>query len=188
MNLLKKSALAASLTMALCGWAHAASLGQLQVISQADQNFQATFQVHDVTPTGGSLTARLAPAKTYEQYRVTMPESAKGLKLALINKNPLTLRISGDRPAQERSFPLLVELNEAFAGQSIACEQLLKLDDHKVNPRGGAIALGHPVGCSGARIVVTLVHEMQDLQKQTGIASLCVGGGMGIAALLKLPN
>lgn len=99
--------------MALCGWAHAASLGQLQVISQADQNFQATFQVHDVTPTGGSLTARLAPAKTYEQYRVTMPESAKGLKLALINKNPLTLRISGDRPAQERSFPLLVELNEA---------------------------------------------------------------------------
>ena len=82
----------------------------------------------------------------------------------------------------------LFELNEAFAGQSIACEQLLKLDDHKVNPRGGAIALGHPVGCSGARIVVTLVHEMQDLQKQTGIASLCVGGGMGIAALLKLPN
>ena len=82
----------------------------------------------------------------------------------------------------------LFELNEAFAGQSIACEQLLKLDDHKVNPRGGAIVLGHPVGCSGARIVVTLVHEMQDLQKQTGIVSLCVGGGMGIAALLKLPN
>lgn len=113
MNLLKQSALAASLSLALCGWANAASLGQLQVISQADQNFQATFQVHDVSPTGGSLTARLAPAKTYEQYRVTMPESAKGLKLALINKNPLTLRISGDRPAQERSFPLLVELNEA---------------------------------------------------------------------------
>ena len=91
MNLLKQSALAASLSLALCGWANAASLGQLQVISQADQNFQATFQVHDVSPTGGSLTARLAPAKTYEQYRVTMPESAKGLKLALINKNPLTL-------------------------------------------------------------------------------------------------
>ena len=79
------------------------------------------------------------------------------------------------------------ELNEAFAGQSIACEQLLKLDEQKVNPRGGAIALGHPVGCSGARIVVTLVHEMQDLKKQTGIASLCVGGGMGVAALIKLP-
>lgn len=79
----------------------------------------------------------------------------------------------------------LFELNEAFAGQSIACEQLLGLDDDKVNPRGGAIALGHPVGCSGARIVVTLVHEMRDLHKQTGIASLCVGGGMGIATLLK---
>lgn len=79
----------------------------------------------------------------------------------------------------------LFELNEAFAGQSIACEQLLGLDDDKVNPRGGAIALGHPVGCSGARIVVTLVHEMRDLHKQTGIASLCVGGGMGVATLLK---
>lgn len=77
------------------------------------------------------------------------------------------------------------ELNEAFAGQSVACEQLLKLDDAKVNPRGGAIALGHPVGCSGARIVVTLVHEMQALNKKTGVASLCIGGGMGIAALLK---
>lgn len=79
----------------------------------------------------------------------------------------------------------LFELNEAFAGQSIACEQLLKLDDHKVNPRGGAIALGHPVGCSGARILVTLVHELQDMNKQLGIASLCVGGGMGVATLLK---
>lgn len=79
----------------------------------------------------------------------------------------------------------LYELNEAFAGQSIACEHLLKLDDTKVNPRGGAIALGHPVGCSGARIVVTLVHELQDMHKQTGVASLCVGGGMGVAALLQ---
>ena len=79
----------------------------------------------------------------------------------------------------------MFELNEAFAGQSVACEQLLKLDDAKVNPRGGAIALGHPVGCSGARIVVTLVHEMQALNKKTGVASLCIGGGMGIAALLK---
>lgn len=82
----------------------------------------------------------------------------------------------------------LFELNEAFAGQSIACEQLLKLDDQKVNPRGGAIALGHPVGCSGARILVTLTHEMRDLGKKRGVASLCVGGGMGVAALIKLPN
>ena len=77
------------------------------------------------------------------------------------------------------------ELNEAFAGQSVACEQLLKLDPNKVNPRGGAIALGHPVGCSGARIVVTLVHEMQALNKNVGVAALCVGGGMGVAALIR---
>lgn len=79
----------------------------------------------------------------------------------------------------------LFELNEAFASQAIACEQLLKLDPTKVNPRGGAIALGHPVGCSGARIVVTLVHELSSLHKNTGVASLCVGGGMGVAALIK---
>lgn len=79
----------------------------------------------------------------------------------------------------------LFELNEAFASQAIVCEQLLKLDPTKVNPHGGALALGHPVGCSGARIVVTLVHELQALHKNTGIASLCVGGGMGVAALIK---
>lgn len=113
MKLLAKSALTVSMVLALSASVNAASLGQLTVTSQANQNFQATFLVHDVSPEGGSLTARLAPASTYEQYRITMPESAKGLKLALINKNPLTLRISGSRPAQERSFPLLVELNEA---------------------------------------------------------------------------
>lgn len=76
------------------------------------------------------------------------------------------------------------EINEAFASQSLVCIDWLKLDPQKINPRGGAIALGHPVGCSGARILVTLVHEMQELDKKKGIASLCVGGGMGIAALV----
>lgn len=78
------------------------------------------------------------------------------------------------------------EINEAFATQALVCEDLLHLDPQKVNPWGGAVALGHPVGCSGARIVVTLVHQMlANDQLQTGIASLCVGGGMGEAALLK---
>ena len=67
----------------------------------------------------------------------------------------------------------LYEINEAFASQSVACLRRLKLDERRVNPRGGALALGHPVGCSGARILVTLIHEMQDLDAQTGIASFC---------------
>lgn len=77
------------------------------------------------------------------------------------------------------------EVNEAFATQALVCEDWLGLDPSKVNPHGGAIALGHPVGCSGARILVTLVHEMGELDQHTGIASLCVGGGMGIAALVR---
>lgn len=77
------------------------------------------------------------------------------------------------------------EINEAFATQALVCQDWLSLDPAKVNPRGGAIALGHPVGCSGARILVTLVHEMGDLDQHTGVASLCVGGGMGIAALVR---
>lgn len=79
----------------------------------------------------------------------------------------------------------LFEINEAFATQALVSTDWLKLDPAKVNPRGGAIALGHPVGCSGARILVTLVHEMIDLQKDSGVASLCVGGGMGIATLIQ---
>ena len=98
--------------LAIGATAQAAYLGQLQVTSQAGQNFQATFLVHDVSPTGTSLTARLAPADTYAKYGITMPQTAKGLNLALISKSPLTLRITANRPAVERAFPLLVELNE----------------------------------------------------------------------------
>ena len=74
-----------------------------------------------------------------------------------------------------------VEINEAFAAQTLACIRELGLRENQVNLRGGAIALGHPIGCSGARILVTLLHLLEDRGWQRGIASLCVGGGMGIA-------
>ena len=80
----------------------------------------------------------------------------------------------------------LFELNEAFAAQSLAVIKDLKINPEKVNIHGGAIALGHPIGASGARIVVTLIHALQQRQLQTGIASLCVGGGMGVALSLKV--
>ena len=80
----------------------------------------------------------------------------------------------------------LFELNEAFAAQSLAVIKDLKINPEKVNVNGGAIALGHPIGASGARIVVTLIHALQQRQLQTGIASLCVGGGMGVALSLKI--
>jgi 3-oxoadipyl-CoA thiolase len=79
----------------------------------------------------------------------------------------------------------LVELNEAFAAQSVPCVEQLELDPEKVNVNGGAIALGHPVGCSGARIVVTLLHEMKKRKARRGLATMCIGVGQGISALVE---
>jgi acetyl-CoA C-acetyltransferase len=78
-----------------------------------------------------------------------------------------------------------IEINEAFAAQTLACVQELKLNPQKLNQRGGAIALGHPIGCSGARVLVTLLHILEDGNLRRGIAALCVGGGMGMAAALE---
>ena len=79
----------------------------------------------------------------------------------------------------------LFEINEAFAAQSLAVIKELKIDYNKVNVNGGAIALGHPIGASGARIVVTLLHEMSRRNLKKGCASLCIGGGMGIAMCIE---
>lgn len=80
----------------------------------------------------------------------------------------------------------LIEANEAFAAQTLAVAHDLKFDASKVNVNGGAIALGHPVGCSGCRILVTLLHEMQRRKSTYGLATLCVGGGMGVSAIVKM--
>ena len=79
----------------------------------------------------------------------------------------------------------LFEINEAFAAQSIAVIRELNIDERKVNVNGGAIALGHPIGASGARILVTLLHEMKRSNKKKGCATLCIGGGMGIALCIE---
>ena len=79
----------------------------------------------------------------------------------------------------------LIELNEAFAAQVIACDRELHLDADRLNVNGGAIALGHPIGCTGVRITTTLIHEMQKRQSRLGLATLCVSGGMGLALLLE---
>ena len=76
-------------------------------------------------------------------------------------------------------------MNEAFAAQSLAVMRELDLPADTVNVNGGAIALGHPIGASGARIMVTLLHELKRRKARFGIATLCIGGGMGIAALIE---
>lgn len=82
----------------------------------------------------------------------------------------------------------IVEANEAFAAQSLAVAKDLNFDMDKVNPNGGAIALGHPVGASGCRILVTLLHEMQKKGAKKGLATLCIGGGMGCATLVEIED
>lgn len=79
----------------------------------------------------------------------------------------------------------LIEANEAFAAQACAVNQDMGWDTSKVNVNGGAIALGHPIGASGTRVLITLVHEMQRRQASKGLVTLCIGGGMGIAMCLE---
>jgi acetyl-CoA C-acetyltransferase len=79
----------------------------------------------------------------------------------------------------------LFELNEAFAVQSIALIQELKLRPDRLNVNGGAVALGHPIGCSGARVLTTLVHAMAARKAKRGVAALCLGGGNGVAMAVR---
>jgi acetyl-CoA acyltransferase len=79
----------------------------------------------------------------------------------------------------------LIELNEAFAAQALACIRMLELDESRVNVRGGAIAIGHPLGASGARIATTLLHAMQDRDATFGLATMCIGVGQGIAVIFE---
>ncbi len=82
----------------------------------------------------------------------------------------------------------LIELNEAFAAQGLAVMRELGMDQEKVNVNGGAIALGHPLGCTGAKLTVQLIHELQRQGKQTGLVTMCIGGGMGAAGIIQLVN
>ncbi len=82
----------------------------------------------------------------------------------------------------------LIELNEAFAAQGLAVMRELGMDADKVNVNGGAIALGHPLGCTGAKLTVQIIHELQRQGKETGLVTMCIGGGMGAAGIIQLVN
>jgi len=81
-----------------------------------------------------------------------------------------------------------IEINEAFSAQYLGCEKELELDRERVNVNGGAISLGHPLGATGTRLVLTLMHELRRSKKRYGIASACIGGGQGIALLIENPQ
>lgn len=113
--------------------------------------------------------------------------SCQGCEPELMGTGPIyAVRHAIDKVSKKLGKKIeLVELNEAFAAQALACLKELNLPPEIVNVNGGAIALGHPIGCSGARILVTLLYEMQKRGVEVGLASLCVGGGMGYAVIVE---
>jgi acetyl-CoA C-acetyltransferase len=118
---------------------------------------------------------------------------ARVLSYAVTGVDPLIMGI-GPVPAVRKALDRaalalhdihLFELNEAFAAQAVAVVRELQIDPARVNVNGGAIALGHPIGASGARVLTTLVHALRARQERYGVASLCIGGGMGIAMVVE---
>ena len=98
-----------------------------------------------------------------------------------IHSTPKALRAAG----VEMGDIGLAELNEAFASQALACAQVLKIDLDRMNVNGGAIGLGHPLGCTGARMMTTLLYEMKRRDETLGLATMCIGGGQGISTVVE---
>jgi acetyl-CoA C-acetyltransferase len=112
--------------------------------------------------------------------------ATSGLDPAMMGMGPVSASQKALARAGWQAHDLdLLEINEAFAAQACAVNQQMGWDTSKINVNGGAIALGHPIGASGCRILVTLLHEMQRQNAKKGIASLCIGGGMGVALTIE---
>ena len=135
----------------------------------------------------GAAAVLLASEEAVKVFNLT--PLARVVSMGVAGVHPGIMGI-GPVPASEKALQRagltvkdldLIELNEAFASQSIACMRELELDHTKVNVNGGAIALGHPLGCSGARISATLLHEMHRRELKYGLATMCVGVGQGAA-------
>jgi len=139
----------------------------------------------------GSAAMLLASEEAVKKYG--LKPLAKVTSMAVAGVDPAIMGI-GPVPATQKALQRaglkvddigLIELNEAFASQSIACMRDLKFEANKVNVNGGAIALGHPLGCSGVRIATTLLHEMQKEDVKYGLATMCVGVGQGAAVIFE---
>lgn len=172
---------------------------------RADTSLEALAKLRPVFDAKGSVTAGNASQVSDGAAALVMmdAELAKRLKLEVLGYfrsfvtagvPPETMGV-GPVPAIRKLLERtglsldqigVVELNEAFAAQAVYCIRELGLDPARVNPNGGAIALGHPLGCTGARQIATLLPELKRKKARYGIASMCIGGGMGAAGLIEL--
>jgi 3-oxoadipyl-CoA thiolase len=174
---------------------------------RADTSLEKLAALQPSFKTGGTVTAgNSSPLSDgAAALLVTTPQKAEQLKLkpmvrivasATAGVHPNYMGI-GPIPATQKALKRaglsidqidLVELNEAFASQVLACARELGIDLKKLNVNGGAIALGHPLGCSGARIMTTLIHEMKKRGGRYGLATMCIGVGQGIATIVERVN
>lgn len=164
-----------------------ASLGKLRPAFKRDGSVTAgnASGIND----GAAAVVVMAKAKAEElglTPLVTIASNASaGVDPAIMGIGPVTaVKKALAKAGAALNEMDVIEANEAFAAQSIAVDKELKFDHDKLNVNGGAIALGHPIGASGARILVTLIHEMQKQDAKKGLATLCIGGGQGVATVV----
>jgi 3-oxoadipyl-CoA thiolase len=139
----------------------------------------------------GAAAMLIASEKAVKEYDLSPMAIVKSMSIAGVDPSIMGI---GPVPATQKALKRaglsmsdidLIELNEAFASQSLACIQDLQIDINKVNVNGGAIALGHPLGCSGVRISTTLLHEMKKQEAKYGLATMCIGVGQGAAIIFE---
>jgi acetyl-CoA acetyltransferase family protein len=139
----------------------------------------------------GAAAAVLMSADKARELGIT--PLARVISMAVAGVRPDVMGI-GPVPAMKKALQRaglqlsdidIIEINEAFAAQTLSVVKAMGIDEEKLNPHGGAIALGHPLGCSGARIIATLINDLQTADKRLGIATLCIGGGQGLATIIE---
>ncbi len=169
------------------------SLDALAALQPAFLPGMGTVTAGNSSPLNDGAAAMLVMSEAKAQQLGLQPQ-ARIVATAVVGVDPCVMG-TGPVPATQKALRRaglslddidLVELNEAFAAQALACIRLLDVDPEKVNVRGGAIAIGHPLGASGARIATTLIHNMIDRQAQFGVATMCIGVGQGIATIFEL--
>lgn len=180
------------------------SLMEIDEGPRRDTSMERLAALEPAFTKGGTVTAgNSSPLNDGAAAVVLMSaEKARDLGITPLAK-VLTMAVAGVRPdimgigpvpamkkvLQRAGMQLgdidIIELNEAFAAQSLSVVKAMGIDEEKLNPHGGAIALGHPLGCSGARIIATLINDLQTHDKTFGIATLCIGGGQGLATIIE---
>ncbi len=168
------------------------SLEALAALKPAFMPEGGTVTAGNSSPTNAGAAALLIMAEERARELGLKPKAriramaVAGVDPAVMGIGPVPATLKAlDRAKLELKDIDLIEINEAFAVQALACIKLLKADPEKVNVHGGAVAVGHPLGASGARIAATLIHTMQERKAQFGLATMCIGAGQGITTIFE---